>query len=53
MNRFVTRDRNGRGRGDAYIKENGTVDVGMDICEIDFCLLSDNKMAAEEAGYVN
>lgn len=31
MNGFVTRGGNGRGRSNAYIKENGTVDVGMDI----------------------
>lgn len=48
MNGFVTRGGNGRGRSNAYIKENGTVDVGMDIFERGLCLPSDNKMTAEE-----
>ena len=48
MNGFVTREGNGRGRSNAYIKENGTVDVGMDIFERGLCLPSDNKMTAEE-----
>lgn len=48
MNGFVTRDGNGRGRSNAYIKENGTVDVGIDIFERGLCLPSDNKMSAEE-----
>ena len=48
MNGFVTRDGNGRGRSNAYIKENGTVDVGMDIFQRGLCLPSDNKMTAEE-----
>lgn len=47
-NGFVTRGGNGRGRSNAYIKENGTVDVGMDIFERGLCLPSDNKMTAEE-----
>ena len=44
MNGFVTREGNGRGRSNAYIKENGTVDVGMDIFARGLCLPSDNKM---------
>lgn len=48
MNPFVTRDGNGRARSNAYIKKNGTVDVGMDIFERGLCLPSDNKMTAEE-----
>ena len=48
MNGFVTREGNGRGRSNAYIKENGTVDVGMDIFERGLCLPSDNKMTVEE-----
>ena len=48
MNGFITREGNGRGRSNAYIKENGTVDVGMDIFERGLCLPSDNKMTAEE-----
>lgn len=48
MNGFVTRGGNGRARGNAYIKENGTVDVGMDIFERGLCLPSDNKMTMDE-----
>lgn len=48
MNPFVTRDGNGRGRSNAYIKEMGVADVGMDIFERGLCLPSDNKMTAEE-----
>lgn len=48
MNGFVTRDGNGRGRSNAYIKEMGVVDVGMDIFERGLCLPSDNKMTVEE-----
>lgn len=44
MNGFVTAEGNGRGRSNAYIKERGTVDVGMDIFERGLCLPSDNKM---------
>ena len=52
MNPFVTRDGNGRGRSNAYIKEMGAVDVGMDIFERGLCLPSDNKMTAEEQDQV-
>ena len=48
MNGFVTSEGNGRGRSNAYIKEMGAVDVGMDIFERGLCLPSDNKMTAEE-----
>ena len=48
MNPFVTRDGNGHGRSNAYIKEMGVADVGMDIFERGLCLPSDNKMTAEE-----
>lgn len=44
MNGFVTRNGNGRGRSNVYIKEIGVVDVGMDIFERGLCLPSDNKM---------
>lgn len=44
MNGFVTADGNGRGRSNAYIKEMGVTDVGMDIFERGLCLPSDNKM---------
>lgn len=47
MNGFVTRNGNGRGRSNAYIKDMGSVDVGMDIFERGLCLPSDNKMTAE------
>lgn len=52
MNGFVTRDGNGRARSNAYIKEDGTVDVGMDIFERGLCLPSDNKMTVEEQNRV-
>ena len=48
MNGFVTGDGNGRGRSNAYIKEMGFTDVGMDIFERGFCLPSDNKMVKEQ-----
>lgn len=48
MNPFVTRDGNGRGRSNAYIKEMGAVDAGMDIFERGLCLPSDNKMTVDE-----
>ena len=44
MNPFVTRDGNGRGRSNAYIKEMRITDVGMDIFERGLCLPNDNKM---------
>ena len=47
MNPFVTRNGNGRGQTNAYIKEN-TIDVGMDIFNRGLCLPSDNKMTKEE-----
>ena len=47
MHGFVTRDGNGRGRTNAYIKGSG-VDVGADIFERGLCLPSDNKMKPEE-----
>lgn len=52
MNGFVTREGNGRGRSNAYIKENGTVDVGIDIFERGLCLPSDNKITVEEQGRI-
>lgn len=48
MNPFVTRNGNGRARSNAYIKENGAVDVGADIFRRGLCLPSDNKMTKEE-----
>lgn len=52
MNGFVTRDGNGRGRSNAYIKEMGVVDVGADIFERGLCLPSDNKMTAKEQSVI-
>lgn len=48
MNGFVTKDGNGRGRSNAYIREDSVVDVGTDIFERGLCLPSDNKMTAEQ-----
>ena len=47
MNPFITREGNGRAKTNAYI-EGDSEDVGMDIFERGLCLLSDNKMTAEE-----
>ena len=47
MNLFLTKERNGRAKTNAYI-EGGSEDVGMDIFERGLCLPSDNKMTAEE-----
>jgi len=44
---FVTREGNGRGRSNAYIKGSG-IDVGADIFRRGLCLPSDNKMTAEQ-----
>lgn len=48
MNPFVTRDGEGRGRSNAYIKEAEAADVGMDVFTRGVCLPSDNKMSGEE-----
>ena len=48
MNPFVTKNGNGRARSNAYIKENGAIDVGADIFNRGLCLPSDNKMTMEE-----
>ncbi len=48
MNPFITASGNGRARSNAYIKENGFVDVGADIFERGLCLPSDNKMTSEQ-----
>jgi dTDP-4-amino-4,6-dideoxygalactose transaminase len=45
---FITREGNGRARSNAYIKENGMVDVGADVFRRGLCLPSDNKMTVEE-----
>ena len=48
MNPFVTKTGTGRGRSNAYIRENGFRDVGEDVFRRGLCLPSDNKMMAEE-----
>ena len=54
MNKFVTREGNGRAKTNAYIsggtvgKDGKSLDVGMDIFHRGLCLPSDNKMTAEE-----
>jgi dTDP-4-amino-4,6-dideoxygalactose transaminase len=48
MNPFITQKGNGRARSNAYIAENGCMDVGADIFERGLCLPSDNKMTKEE-----
>lgn len=48
MNGFVTKDGNGRGRSNAYINSDITVDVGNDIFERGLCLPSDNKMTLKQ-----
>lgn len=48
MNPFVTIEGDGRGRTNAYIAEENSVDVGADIFERGLCLPSDNKMTEEE-----
>ena len=52
MNPFVTRDGNGRGRSNAYIAGENTVDVGADIFGRGLCLPSDNKMTMERVDKV-
>ena len=48
MHPFITANGNGRGRSNAYIKENGMIDAGADIFERGLCLPSDNKMTVEQ-----
>lgn len=54
MNSFVTREGNGRGKTNAYIrggtlgKDGKPLDVGMDIFQRGLCLPSDNKMTEKE-----
>ena len=51
MNAFITREGNGRGGSNAYIK--GTVtDVGADLFQKGLCLPSDNKMTVEQQNIV-
>ena len=44
---FITREGNGRGRTNAYIKQN-QADVGADLFQRGLCLPSDNKMTPEQ-----
>ncbi len=48
MHPFITRNGTGRARSNAYIKENGLLDVGADIFERGLCLPSDNKMTMDQ-----
>ena len=48
MNPFITREGDGRGRSNAYIREREAVNVGEDIFRRGLCLPSDNKMAPEQ-----
>lgn len=52
MHPFVTKEGNGRGRSNAYIKESGMVDVGADIFRRGLCLPSDNKMTEDEQNVI-
>ena len=45
---FITVNGNGRARSNAYINENGFIDVGADIFERGLCLPSDNKLLIEQ-----
>ncbi len=45
---FITVNGNGRARSNAYINENGFIDVGADIFERGLCLPSDNKINEEQ-----
>lgn len=52
MHRFVTKHGNGRGKSNAYIAGETTLDVGADIFERGLCLPSDNKMTVEQVDKV-
>ncbi len=49
---FITVNGNGRARSNAYINENGFIDVGADIFERGLCLPSDNKMSVAQQGII-
>ncbi|MBO4838366.1 MAG: DegT/DnrJ/EryC1/StrS family aminotransferase [Lachnospiraceae bacterium] len=53
MHGFITRNGSGRARSNAYIRETGAVDVGMDVFRRGLCLPSDNKMTAEQVDGVS
>jgi len=48
MNPFITICGNGRAKSNAYIQEQGIIDVGADIFERGLCLPSDNKMMPDQ-----
>ncbi len=48
---FITREGNGRGRTNAYIRQTNT-DVGADLFQRGLCLPSDNKMTKEQQDVV-
>lgn len=48
MNKFITKDGNGRARSNAYIQESIVTDVGADIFNRGLCLPSDNKMTTAQ-----
>lgn len=52
MNPFVTKDGDGRGTSNAYVKETEVRDVGMDVFTRGVCLPSDNKMSEDEQNMV-
>ena len=52
MNPFITVHGNARAKSNAYIRENGVVDVGADIFNRGLCLPSDNKMTAEQQNQI-
>lgn len=52
MNSFITAHGNGRAQSNAYVRENGVVDVGADIFNRGLCLPSDNKMTAEQQNQI-
>ncbi len=47
-NAFITKFGNGRARSNAYIEEEGFIDVGADIFNRGLCLPSDNKMTKDQ-----
>ncbi len=53
MHGFITRSGSGRARSNAYIRETGAVDAGMDIFRRGLCLPSDNKMTPEQVDGVS
>ena len=52
MHPFITKDGSGRGRSNAYIRENSLAEVGEDLFRRGLCLPSDNKMTPEQVDLV-